>query len=248
LLLAATVLVAASLGFGAWVFRVRAEALARLGALEHQIAMGGAEKNGTEETSFSVLDQLSRVAVESSVAEMTALAEVHADKVAPLREILLAKATITVEMMGRATPGGVDVRELVRIDTFSGLDREFQAALDERDYEAVTSRLARHSQEVSEQSVRDFLGDLRRSVPVSESESKRLETFLLERTAWRRDVAFFPPFLLRELCVCLLWDGKALSKQVLDVVRPEQVAQVVAFLDRSEAGYRQTLKHLGRRS
>ncbi|MBI2901066.1 MAG: hypothetical protein HYY17_12845 [Planctomycetes bacterium] len=177
-----------------------------------------------EERVSAALDDLCRVEVERSVAEMITRAELSESREGVVRESLLAAASTTAEVFDRAQRGEIDMETLLATDTLAGIDARLRASLDGPEFERVSAYLDRISRDAAGRTTGGFVRDLAAAVDLPPAESAAIEKRLVERISWRRDVAFLPEFVRRHLCVHLLRSGGA-----TEVARTDSL---IAFLDR----------------
>lgn len=197
----------------------------------------------------NVLEGLCRVEVERSVTEMTAWASLPDVRSAAMRDALLAATSVTAEIFDRAARGDVDIERLLTVDTLAGLDADLRSSLDVAEYEAVVTRLGRVSREAAAGAVEGLVRDLAAAVDLSAEQSAAVEAHLLEQAAWRRDIAFMPDFVRRQLCVHLLFGGGALRESLRRHVTEDQAGRAREFLKREVSGHERLWERLrGRNS
>jgi hypothetical protein len=176
--------------------------------------------------------------MEGSVDEIMAWAKIGDGSEDRVRGTLLAAASTTADVLARAARGEIETSELATMDTLGGIEGELRATLEESEYTAFVERLDRRSREAAEHAAREFMDNLGASVEITSDERAQLTSYLIERTAWRRDETILPDFVRQHLCASLLREGKALSTEARKRVPPEQAGKVLAFLDRAEGRYR----------
>lgn len=208
-----------------------------------------AEKMEDEEKSaLKVLQALCRVEVERKVAEIAARAGLSDQCLSPLRATLLSATSTSAEAFERAAMGELDMDELLGTDTLSGLDLMLRGSLDRQEYERVSSRLADLGRESAERTIDEFLRDLRTAVGLAEGQIAELRKVLVDRSAWRRDLAFLPEFARRHYFVHVLRDEDNLRPEMLARLSENQSNQVLGFLEREGMGYHKVWKHLKEKS
>lgn len=201
-----------------------------------------------EKSAFKVLQALCRVEVERNIAEIAVRAGLSDRSLSPLRATLLSATSTSAEAFKRAAMGELDMDELLGTDTLSGLDLALRGSLDRQEYERVSSRLADLGRESAERTIDEFLRDLRTTVGLAEDQIKELRKVLVDRSAWRRDLAFLPEFARRHYFVHVLRDEDNLRPEMLARLSENQSNQVLGFLEREGKGYHKMWEHLKEKS
>lgn len=245
--LAAAAGILLSVALAVVAFRARDEAVARVQQLEGCLASFTQERVDAEAFS-SVLSELCRVEVESSIAEMVAWAEFPVNREALVREILLAATSTTAELFEGASQGEVDLKELLTVDTFAGLDAELRALMEESEYQALAELLTRMNRAAAECAAEGLLLEIRKTTGISPAQAVEVANFLVEQCAWRRDLAFLPDFARRFLCARMLRNGGSLRPEVCKQFSEEEARRVLAFIERERERYNARCLQLRERS
>lgn len=242
---AAAAAVLISLILAVVAFRDASRSRAKMRDLERQVA---GKMEGEDKVALKVLQALCRVEVERNVTEIAARVGLSDRGLSPLRETLLTATSSSAEVFERAAMGEVEMDELLRTDTLAGLEAALRRALDRQEYERVAVRLADLSRESAERTIEEFMRDLRTTVGLAEGQIAEIRQILIERSVWRRDLAFLPDFARRHYFVHVLRDGDDLRLEMLDRFSANQSGRVLSFLEREGTGYHKMWKHLKEKS
>ncbi len=243
-LAAVAALSAALIGVVVWQHQATEGTVRRL---EEQIASLSAWKDKEQDSASRMPNSLFQVGMEGSVGEILAWAKIGDSNEGRVRSALLAASLTTADILDRAARGEIDISELASVDTLQGLEVEFRATLEESEYTTFFERLDRRSREAAEHAAREFMDDLGASVEISSDERTQMTSFLVERTAWRRDETILPDFVRHHLCASLLREGNILSPEARKRIRSDEAGKVLAYLDRVEGRYRTMWSRMSRR-
>lgn len=241
---AVAVFSAGSVGIAVWQ---RTAMQGTIKQLEDKVATLSAARDEEQDGFSKALDGLCRVEMERNAAEMIAWAKVDGPREERVRDALLAAASATADVLVRASKGEIDIAQILTVDTLGGIESELRATLEEQEYSAALGRLDRRSREFAERAAREFLDDLGASVDITGEQRGQLASFLIERTAWRRDETLLPDFVRHQLCATLMKDGDALSSETRKSIRLDQAGKVMAYLDRAQGNYRRQWSRLNHR-
>lgn len=241
----AAAVVLMSLTLAVVAFRDASRSRAKMRDLERQVA-GKMEEE--DKVALKVLRALCRVEVERNVNEIAARAGLSDRGLSPLREALLTATSSSAEVFERAAMGEVEMDELLRTDNLAGVDAALRRALDRQEYERVAARLADLSREAAERTIDEFMRDLRTTVGLAEGQIAEIRQILIERSAWRRDLAFLPDFARRHYFVHVLRDGDDLRQEMIDRFSANQTGRVLSFLEREGMEYHKMWKRLKEKS
>jgi hypothetical protein len=243
-LAAAAALCAGLIGVVVWQRQTKEGTIRRL---EEQVASLSAWRDKEQDSASRIPESLFQMGMEGSVDEIMAWAKIGDGSEDRVRSTLLAAASTTADVLARAARGEIETSELATMDTLGGIEGELRATLEESEYTAFVERLDRRSREAAEHAAREFMDNLGASVEITSDERAQLTSYLIERTAWRRDETILPDFVRQHLCASLLREGKALSTEARKRVPPEQAGKVLAFLDRAEGRYRTMWSRMSQR-
>lgn len=224
------------------LYRQGSEAKARARELEGRLA--AAERKASETGRWA---QLCRAELECHVADLAVWAELTDEGAALVRKSLTDTLSQSAETFERAWMGEEDMEGLLAKDTLAHLDADLRALLGEREYRAVSERMAKTRGESMERAAEGFLRDLESMVGLTTEQRASLKRHLVARSAWRQDLAILPDFARRHLLVHLLRGDAELRPEVRAELSASQEGRLLAFLEREGQGYRKLCEQVIKR-
>ncbi|MCE9582659.1 MAG: hypothetical protein K8T20_09220 [Planctomycetes bacterium] len=221
----------------AWAMHERSDALSRLSRIEKELASRPAPvpvvANQPDEMA-DILRQMARDNVAGDVAVMVDTRHLPAGAAEEAKRELLAAADTTSEMLAALAHGRIDFDALETTDTLADLNNVDLHALDHEDWTALVAGIERRSRADAIAAARSLVGDLQAAAGLDQTQASNLETYIVDKTAWRRDFHFLSDAARRELVARLIGFGGKLRPGAESLLNQQQKSSVLNYLESSE--------------
>ncbi|NUN48723.1 MAG: hypothetical protein HUU15_07850 [Candidatus Brocadiae bacterium] len=137
-------------------------------------------------------------------------------------------------MLARSSRGEIDYDQLRTVDTLAGLDDHLRASLHEDDFQVVAARLGRRSRNAAESAARALVRDLQARAELDQAQATQIESLLVDRTAWRRDLPFLPEVARDALVARHVSGDGVLRAEFAALLSSEQQVRVTEFIAGAE--------------
>ncbi|KAF0245586.1 MAG: hypothetical protein FD180_1454 [Planctomycetota bacterium] len=218
----------------AWAWRGMESANRRIEKLEKELASrptpGPVVANQTEDID-TILKQMARIEIEGEAGTVSAsVPGLTPDEKESLRGMIVDAADTIAEVLAKVARKEIDWDTLEHTDLFASLDPDLLAKFERSDFADIVAALERPSRADAIAVARALVGDLVVAAGLDQAQASSLESFIVDKTAWRRDFHFLPDVVQRELAARFVGAGGSLRPETAALLSDSQKSRVLNYL------------------
>jgi len=218
----------------AWAWRGMDSANRRIEKLEKELAsrpaQGPVVANQTDDLD-EIVNRMARLELEGdlgvAVASMPSLSPEEREVV---RTLALGNLDLTSETIASLAKGKIDWSALESTDTFAGLELDLRSKFEPVDVAEIVDSFRRLSRADALAVARALVGDLVVAAGLDQAQATSLESFIVDKIAWRRDFHFLPDVVQRELAARFVGAGGILRAETASLLNDKQKSHVLTYL------------------